>query len=255
MANAKAVCNNLGDTTQSQRHGNTGSAGPEHPRRSLLRPVASSTVKEVRDPDLLLPPPLPAPVHHLGVLRGENIALTALITSAGDSDRADTGAVGFATPKADELRLIARTLLRLSKLSGQAVGRNLVALVAACRQLYLSQGDKTVLLDAPVTPGHTFGPVVDGMLQRSHRVRESAMVRLLSKRPPPVRKQQQQQQWQSGLQWRPRFQAPQGQAHPLPSAAVGTPGPSNQGFRGGRRKPRHITPKRQPQAAPQMNQP
>ncbi|MGH0129295.1 UNVERIFIED_CONTAM: hypothetical protein FKN15_004774 [Acipenser sinensis] len=62
--------------------------------------------------------------------------------------------------------------------NGQAVGRKQAALVAARWQLWLSQacvsdGDKTALLDAPVTPGHTFGPVVDDMLQRSHRARES----------------------------------------------------------------------------------
>ncbi|MGH0156484.1 UNVERIFIED_CONTAM: hypothetical protein FKN15_031453 [Acipenser sinensis] len=69
----------------------------------------------------------------------------------------------------DELRLISRNLLRLSKLSGQAIGRNLAALVIARRQLWLSQacvlnGEKTALLDAPVTPGHTFCLVVDEML-------------------------------------------------------------------------------------------
>ncbi|MGH0168222.1 UNVERIFIED_CONTAM: hypothetical protein FKN15_059870 [Acipenser sinensis] len=54
----------------------------------------------------------------------------------------------------DELRLISRTLLWLSKFSRQAVGRNLAALVAAHRQLWFSQacvseGDKTALLDTP----------------------------------------------------------------------------------------------------------
>ncbi|MGH0125942.1 UNVERIFIED_CONTAM: hypothetical protein FKN15_025162 [Acipenser sinensis] len=39
----------------------------------------------------------------------------------------------------DELCLVSRNLLRLSKLSGQAIGRNLAALVAARRQLWLSQ--------------------------------------------------------------------------------------------------------------------
>ncbi|MGH0178016.1 UNVERIFIED_CONTAM: hypothetical protein FKN15_076321 [Acipenser sinensis] len=66
----------------------------------------------------------------------------------------------------DELCFISRNLLRLSKLSGQAIGRNLAALVAARRQLWLSQarvldGEKTALLDAPISPGHTFGPAGD----------------------------------------------------------------------------------------------
>ncbi|MGH0128082.1 UNVERIFIED_CONTAM: hypothetical protein FKN15_004522 [Acipenser sinensis] len=66
----------------------------------------------------------------------------------------------------DELCFISRNLLRLSKLSGQAIGRNLAALVAARRQLWLSQarvldGEKTALLDAPISPGHTFGPAAD----------------------------------------------------------------------------------------------
>lgn len=66
----------------------------------------------------------------------------------------------------DELHLLNKNLLSLSKLNGQAKGRNLAALVAARRQLWLSQarGDKAPLLDAPVTPGHNFGPVVDEML-------------------------------------------------------------------------------------------
>ncbi|MGH0122180.1 UNVERIFIED_CONTAM: hypothetical protein FKN15_015485 [Acipenser sinensis] len=87
------------------------------------------------------------------------------------------------------------TVLRLSKLSAQAVGRNLAALVAARRQRWLSQacvseGDKIVLLDAPVTPGHTFSPAVDDMLQHSHHARESTMelVHLLPKHPPPGQK-------------------------------------------------------------------
>ncbi|MGH0144490.1 UNVERIFIED_CONTAM: hypothetical protein FKN15_003408 [Acipenser sinensis] len=29
--------------------------------------------------------------------------------------------------------------------------------------------DKTVLLDAPISPGHTFGPALEEILQRSHR--------------------------------------------------------------------------------------
>ncbi|MGH0128727.1 UNVERIFIED_CONTAM: hypothetical protein FKN15_035965 [Acipenser sinensis] len=77
------------------------------------------------------------------------------------------------TQQLDELRLINKNLLRVSKLNGQAVGRNLAALVDARRQRWLSQArvpdrDKALLLDAPITPGHTFGPAVDEVLQCSH---------------------------------------------------------------------------------------
>ncbi|MGH0140565.1 UNVERIFIED_CONTAM: hypothetical protein FKN15_030492 [Acipenser sinensis] len=97
--------------------------------------------------------------------------------------------------KLDELCLVNKNLLRLSKLNGQAVSRNLSVLVAACRQLWLPQahvpdGDKVPLLDAPITPGHTFGPVVAEMLQCSHCAWESTkeLVHFLPKRPPPVHK-------------------------------------------------------------------
>ncbi|MGH0146029.1 UNVERIFIED_CONTAM: hypothetical protein FKN15_027478 [Acipenser sinensis] len=113
--------------------------------------------------------------------------------------------LGPSIQQLDELCLLSRALLRLSKLSEQTVGRNLAALVAARRQMWLSQahmsdGDKTVLLDASVTPGRTFGPAVDDMLQRE-------LVHLFLKCPPPVCKQG-QQHWQSWHQWCPRFQAP-----------------------------------------------
>ncbi|MGH0147923.1 UNVERIFIED_CONTAM: hypothetical protein FKN15_038569 [Acipenser sinensis] len=44
-----------------------------------------------------------------------------------------------------------------------------------------------MLLDALITPGHTFGPTMDEMLQRSHCAHESMkeLVRLLPKQPPP----------------------------------------------------------------------
>ncbi|MGH0118007.1 UNVERIFIED_CONTAM: hypothetical protein FKN15_047012, partial [Acipenser sinensis] len=74
------------------------------------------------------------------------------------------------------------------------MGRNLAEQVAARRQLWLSQarvsdGDKALLLDAPFTPEHTFGPAVDEMLHHCHHVWESTkeQVRLLpKKRPHPV---------------------------------------------------------------------
>ncbi|MGH0133107.1 UNVERIFIED_CONTAM: hypothetical protein FKN15_038948 [Acipenser sinensis] len=69
----------------------------------------------------------------------------------------------------DELRLVIKKLLRVSKLNGQAIGRNLAVLIAARRQLWLLQahvpdGDKASLLDNRITPGHTFGPAVDEMV-------------------------------------------------------------------------------------------
>ncbi|MGH0159567.1 UNVERIFIED_CONTAM: hypothetical protein FKN15_075323 [Acipenser sinensis] len=55
----------------------------------------------------------------------------------------------------------------------------LSSLVVARRQLWLSQArvqepDKTPLLDAPISPGHTFGPAVEEMLQRSVKAREAS---------------------------------------------------------------------------------
>ncbi|MGH0124883.1 UNVERIFIED_CONTAM: hypothetical protein FKN15_065453 [Acipenser sinensis] len=77
----------------------------------------------------------------------------------------------------------------------------------------MADGDKAPLLDAPITPGHTFGPAVDDMLQRSHQAPESTkeLERLMPKRPPPVHKQAQN--------WKPRFQQSQG---PAPAKGVST---------------------------------
>ncbi|MGH0138307.1 UNVERIFIED_CONTAM: hypothetical protein FKN15_003618 [Acipenser sinensis] len=152
----------------------------------------------------------------------------------------------------DELCLISRNLLRSSKLSGQVIGRNLAALVAAHRQLWLSQarvldGDKTALLDAPVTPGHTFGPVVDGMLQQSHRVRESTkeLVRLLPKRPLNYVSL-------PAAQWHPK---PQFQRKPVQQGAPTSGGTARRqpasAFRGGKRPFKHPVPRQQPQAKQQ----
>ncbi|MGH0143675.1 UNVERIFIED_CONTAM: hypothetical protein FKN15_029771 [Acipenser sinensis] len=63
-----------------------------------------------------------------------------------------------------ELHLVNKHLLRVSKLNGQAVGTNLAALVAAGRQLWLSQTrvpdrDKAQLLEAPITPRHRRGAI------------------------------------------------------------------------------------------------
>ncbi|MGH0133700.1 UNVERIFIED_CONTAM: hypothetical protein FKN15_053288 [Acipenser sinensis] len=60
----------------------------------------------------------------------------------------------------------------------RAQGRSIASLVVARRQLWLSQArvqepDKVPLLDAPITSGHTYGPVVEEMLQRSVKAREA----------------------------------------------------------------------------------
>ncbi|MGH0172358.1 UNVERIFIED_CONTAM: hypothetical protein FKN15_063415 [Acipenser sinensis] len=70
-----------------------------------------------------------------------------------------------------ELALVAQFLVKIAQLNAQAQGRSIASLVVARRQLWLSQvrvqePDKAPLLDAPITPGHTFGPAVEEMLQR-----------------------------------------------------------------------------------------
>ncbi|MGH0173177.1 UNVERIFIED_CONTAM: hypothetical protein FKN15_065628 [Acipenser sinensis] len=71
----------------------------------------------------------------------------------------------------------AGTLLQISGFQGQALGRSLEGLLVARRQLWLSQArvpdaDKSTLLDMPISPGHTFGPAVEEILQCSHQERE-----------------------------------------------------------------------------------
>ncbi|MGH0148236.1 UNVERIFIED_CONTAM: hypothetical protein FKN15_012173 [Acipenser sinensis] len=68
----------------------------------------------------------------------------------------------------------AGTLLQISGFQGQALGRSLASLIAVRRQLWLSQAripdtDKSAFLDASISPGHTFGPAVEEILQRPHR--------------------------------------------------------------------------------------
>ncbi|MGH0152659.1 UNVERIFIED_CONTAM: hypothetical protein FKN15_043540 [Acipenser sinensis] len=74
---------------------------------------------------------------------------------------------------ATELCLLSSTLLQISGIQGQALGRILASLIVAHRQLWLSQArvpdvDKAALLDTPISSGHTFGPAVEEILQRSH---------------------------------------------------------------------------------------
>ncbi|MGH0138598.1 UNVERIFIED_CONTAM: hypothetical protein FKN15_067030 [Acipenser sinensis] len=78
-----------------------------------------------------------------------------------------------------ELVLVAQLLVKIAQLNAQAQGRSIASLVVARRQLWLSQArvqepDKAPLLDAPITPGHTFGPAVEEMLQRSPKAREAS---------------------------------------------------------------------------------
>ncbi|XP_066551709.1 uncharacterized protein LOC136718009 [Amia ocellicauda] len=73
-----------------------------------------------------------------------------------------------------EIAGVADTVVDLMKFSARASGRSLAALVAARRQLWLTQTrvperDKPHLLDAPITPGFTFGPAVEVMLERSRK--------------------------------------------------------------------------------------
>ncbi|MGH0132192.1 UNVERIFIED_CONTAM: hypothetical protein FKN15_066431 [Acipenser sinensis] len=76
-----------------------------------------------------------------------------------------------------ELGAIAQLLVKLAQLNARAQGRSIASLVVARRQLWLSQArvqepDKAPLLDAPISLGHTFGPAVEEMLQRSVKARE-----------------------------------------------------------------------------------
>ncbi|MGH0126228.1 UNVERIFIED_CONTAM: hypothetical protein FKN15_026827 [Acipenser sinensis] len=80
-------------------------------------------------------------------------------------------------PVATELHLLSGTLLQISGLQGQALGQSLASLIVAHRQLWLSQArvpdaDKAPL-DVPTSPGHTFGPAVEEILQRSHQESEA----------------------------------------------------------------------------------
>ncbi|MGH0133712.1 UNVERIFIED_CONTAM: hypothetical protein FKN15_053300 [Acipenser sinensis] len=79
----------------------------------------------------------------------------------------------------NELGTVAQLLVKLAQLNARAQGRSIASLVVARRQLWLSQArvqepDKVPLLDAPSSPGHTFGPAVEEMLQRSVKAREAS---------------------------------------------------------------------------------
>ncbi|MGH0131249.1 UNVERIFIED_CONTAM: hypothetical protein FKN15_055175 [Acipenser sinensis] len=62
---------------------------------------------------------------------------------------------------------------------GRYTAADLAGLVVVRRQLWLSQArvpdaDKAALLDAPISPGHTFGQAVEDILQKSLRDREAS---------------------------------------------------------------------------------
>ncbi|MGH0120351.1 UNVERIFIED_CONTAM: hypothetical protein FKN15_067736 [Acipenser sinensis] len=74
-----------------------------------------------------------------------------------------------------ELGAIAQLLVKLAQMNVRAQGRSIATLVVARRQLWLSQARvQAPLLDAPILPGHTFGPAVEEMLQRSVKAHEAS---------------------------------------------------------------------------------
>ncbi|MGH0157718.1 UNVERIFIED_CONTAM: hypothetical protein FKN15_038390 [Acipenser sinensis] len=82
--------------------------------------------------------------------------------------------------KGNELGTISQLLVKLAQLNARAQGRSIASMVVARRQLWLSQArvqepDKAPLLDAPITPGHTFGPAVEEMLQCSVKAQEASL--------------------------------------------------------------------------------
>ncbi|MGH0148165.1 UNVERIFIED_CONTAM: hypothetical protein FKN15_022389 [Acipenser sinensis] len=100
-----------------------------------------------------------------------------------------------------ELGLIAQLLVKLAQPYVRALVRSIASLVVARRQLWLSQArvqehDKAPLLDAPITPGHTFGPAVEEMLQRSAKAKEASqqLATIWPRRPFQV-KRPQEHQW------------------------------------------------------------
>ncbi|MGH0178013.1 UNVERIFIED_CONTAM: hypothetical protein FKN15_076377 [Acipenser sinensis] len=158
---------------------------------------------------------------------------------------------GITLDKTEELRLISRMLLRLAKLLSPATGRSMAALVAARHQLWLYQvrlteSNKAALLDAPITPGHTFGPAVDDLLLRSKAAREAtkAFSDLATKPAPPPKKQ-----WYQRPLPRPQWQ-PQGSPRDSPVAA----GRLGRGHGRQRRFQRNV-PDKKPQAPKPKQQP
>ncbi|MGH0164413.1 UNVERIFIED_CONTAM: hypothetical protein FKN15_046843 [Acipenser sinensis] len=110
-----------------------------------------------------------------------------------------------------ELGTINQLLVKLAQLNARAQGRGIASLVVARRQLWLSQArvqepDKAPLLDAPITPGHTFGPAVEEMLQRSAKAREASqqMAKMWPHKPFQPRRPQEHQWRRTPPQHQPR---------------------------------------------------
>ncbi|MGH0186158.1 UNVERIFIED_CONTAM: hypothetical protein FKN15_020411 [Acipenser sinensis] len=118
-----------------------------------------------------------------------------------------------------ELHLLSSTLLQISGLQGQALGRSLASLIVARSQLWLSQAkvpdvDKAMLLDAPISPGNIIGPVVEEILQKSHRVHEASqqMATLLPPR---------SSSWGRWSRWRASQTRTVTRTVPVPTALLG----------------------------------
>ncbi|MGH0134155.1 UNVERIFIED_CONTAM: hypothetical protein FKN15_029288 [Acipenser sinensis] len=78
-----------------------------------------------------------------------------------------------------ETQLVSSALVEINGFQGAALGHSLAALVVVRRQLWLSQAripnaHKGYFLDAPISPGFTFGPVVEDVLRRSQQHREDS---------------------------------------------------------------------------------
>ncbi|MGH0120752.1 UNVERIFIED_CONTAM: hypothetical protein FKN15_027118 [Acipenser sinensis] len=148
-----------------------------------------------------------------------------------------------------ELGTVAQLLVKLAQLNARAQGRSIASLVVARRQLWLSQArvqepDKVPLLDAPISPGHTFGPAVEEMLQRSVKAREASqqLAKMWPSKPFQPRRPQ-ERQWRRAP---PQQQAQSRGSMTAPSgvSARGQPAfvrPQRGGWRprgGGRPRPR-----------------
>ncbi|MGH0122035.1 UNVERIFIED_CONTAM: hypothetical protein FKN15_007379 [Acipenser sinensis] len=148
-----------------------------------------------------------------------------------------------------ELALVAQFLVKIAQLNAWAQGRSIASLVVTRRQLWLSQArvqepDKAPLLDAPITPGHTFGPAVEEMLQRSVKAWEASqqMAKMWPHKPFQSRRHQEHQWCRAPLLHQPR---PGGtKTSPSSTAAHSQPPfsrPQRGGWRprgGGRPRPR-----------------
>ncbi|MGH0148985.1 UNVERIFIED_CONTAM: hypothetical protein FKN15_014348 [Acipenser sinensis] len=93
-----------------------------------------------------------------------------------------------------ELGTITQLLVKLAQLNARAQGRSIVSLVVARRQLWLSQA-RVQEPDALISPGYTFVPAVEEMLQRSIKAREASqqLARMWPNKPFQPRRPQERQ--------------------------------------------------------------